>query len=111
MSTSNIKKLLKERANLLVELAKLTQMLHGSWVERYSVCSRPNCKCHQGERHGPRRYLVINENGRQRQKYVPNAQVDAVKDGIAQYKRLQEIVERITGINVNLIKERVYAKD
>ena len=111
MSTSNIKKLLKERVNLLIELAKLTQMLHGSWVERYSICSRSNCKCHQGERHGPRRYLVVNVNGRQRQKYVPNAQVDAVKNGIDQYRRLQEIVDRITGINVTLIKERAYAKD
>jgi len=111
MSRLNIKKLLKERANLLIELSKLTQMLHGTWVERYSVCSRANCKCHQGERHGPRRYLVINKKGCQRQKYIPNAQVDAVKDGIAQHKRLQEIADRITSINLTLIKEKAYAKD
>lgn len=86
-------------------------MLHGSWVERYSVCSRPNCKCHQGERHGPRYYLVINENGRQRQKYIPNAQVEAAREGVAQYKRVLVLVDRITQINMELIKERVYGEE
>jgi len=66
------------------ETASLTQLLHGSFVERYSVCSRPECKCHQGERHGPRRYLVVNEDGNQRQKYVPKACVEAVLEGLAQ---------------------------
>ena len=111
MSSANIKKLKKERSKLLAEMAKMTQLLHGSWVERYSVCSRPECKCHKGERHGPRRYVVINEEGHQRPKYVPNAQVDAVRHGIDQYHRLQQIVFRITCINIKLIREKAYAKD
>ena len=111
MSTKRIEKLKKERAGLLAELGTLSQTLHGSWVERYSVCSRPNCKCHQGERHGPRRYLVVNEDGRQRQKYIPNAQVDAVRAGLEQHKRLRAIVDRITRINVSLIRKRAYDND
>lgn len=108
MSSNNTEELKEERDRLLKELVTLSQMLHGSWVERYSVCSRPDCKCHKGERHGPRRYLVVNEGGRQRQKYVPNAQVDAVRKGIDQHRRLREIVDRITQINVILIRERAY---
>ena len=111
MSNLNIQKLKEERAQLLDELVTLSQMLHGSWVERYSVCSRPNCKCRQGERHGPRRYLVVNEAGRQRQKYIPNAQVDAVREGIKQHARLKSIVDRITDININLIRLRAYAEN
>jgi hypothetical protein len=49
----------------------------------------------------PRYCLVIHEKGRQRQKYVPNAQVPAAKDGIEQYHRLQEIVDEITQINLS----------
>ena len=108
MSTNLLKKLQKERAGLLAELATLSCLLHGSWVERYSVCSRPECKCHRGERHGPRHYLVINEAGRQRQKYVANSQVDAAMEGLAQYRRLQEIVDRITQLNLALMKENKY---
>ena len=55
-----MKDLKKSRENLLKELSTFTQVLHGSWVERYSVCSRENCKCKRGVKHGPRRYLVIN---------------------------------------------------
>ena len=105
MANKNLKKLIKERAELLAEQGKLSQLLHGSWVKRYSVCLRPDCKCHQGKRHGPRHYLVINENGRQRQKYVSNSQVQAALTGLAQYRRLQEIVDRITHLNLALMKE------
>jgi hypothetical protein len=105
MSTNTAKKLLTERTKLLAEMATLSRLLHGSWVERYSVCSRPDCECRSGKRHGPRRYLVVNEAGRQRQKYVANSQVDIALKGITQYRRLQEIVDRITQINLALLKE------
>lgn len=108
MSNRNIEELKEEREALLKELLTLSQMLHGSWVERYSVCSRPNCRCREGDRHGPRRYLVVNEGGRQRQKYVPNALVEAVRRGIDQHARLRKIVDRVTHINLMLIRERAY---
>jgi hypothetical protein len=111
MSNSNIKKLKKERSLLLEELKTLSQMLHGSWVERYSVCSIKNCKCHKGERHGPRHYLVINENGRQRQKYIPNSQVESGRHGVMEYRKAIDIIDRITSINLKLIKERKYGRD
>ena len=108
MSNKTIKKLLKERNGLLAELGKLPRMLHGSWVERFSVCSRPNCKCHTGDKHGPRHYLVVRENGQQRQKYVPNSQVDAAQAGLTEHNRVCEIIDRITHINLALMKEDAY---
>jgi len=108
MSNKTLNKLLDERARLLAELGTLAHMLHGSWVERFSVCSRPGCRCHSGDRHGPRHYLVVNESGRQRQKYVPNSQVAIAKTGIAEHGRVREIVDRITQINLALMKEDAY---
>jgi hypothetical protein len=105
MSNPTEKKLQKERAGLLAELATLSRLLHGSWVERYSVCSRPDCKCHRGERHGPRHYLVVNEAGRQRPKYVANSQVKAALEGLAQHRRLRQLVDQITQLNLKLMKE------
>lgn len=106
MSTKTAKNFQDERASLLSELATLSQLLHGSWVERYSVCSRPDCECHSGKRHGPRHYLVVNEAGSQRQKYIANSQVDVALEGLSQYRRLQEIVDRITQLNLALMKEK-----
>ena len=108
MSNKTIEKLLNERTGLLAELGTLSRMLHGSWVERFSVCSRSNCKCHKGHKHGPRHYLVINDNGRQRQKYVPNSQVTAAQAGRTEYSRVCEIIDRITKINLALMKEDAY---
>ena len=111
MSKLNVKIIINERLQLLEELKSLTQILHGSWVERYSICSRKNCKCHKGQRHGPRHYLVINKNGCQRQKYIPNSLVDSTQKGVQQYQRLKDIVDRITCINLELIKEKKYGKN
>lgn len=108
MSNKTAKVLQKKRAGLLAELATLSRLLHGSWVERYSVCSRADCKCRRGERHGPRHYLVIQEAGHQRQKYVANSQVDAAMDGLAQHRRLREIVDQITQLNLDLMKENAH---
>ena len=105
MASTSTEKLFKERSDLLAELGRLSQLLHGSWVERYSTCSRPGCKCHRGQRHGPRYYLVVNEKGRQRQKYVSTSRVEVAQIGLAQYRRLQEIVDRITHLNLALMKE------
>lgn len=105
MQSETVKKLLAERSRLVAELGTLSHVLHGSWVERYSLCSRANCRCHDGERHGPRRYLVVNEDGRQRQKYVPNSCVEQALEGLAQYRRLQDIVDRLTQVNLTLMKE------
>jgi hypothetical protein len=105
MSNISLKQLLRQRELLLEEMSQLTLLLHGSWIERYSTCTRKGCKCHRGQRHGPRYYLVINEDGRQRQKYIPSLQVDTAKRGLAQYKRLQDIVDSITQLNLLIIKE------
>ncbi len=105
MTNNKTNKIIKERTNLLSKLEKLPQLLHGTWVERYSICSRPDCKCHQGKRHGPRHYLVINEKGRQRQKYISNSQVQTALTGLSQYRELQEIVDRITHLNLELMKD------
>ena len=105
MSNEKAKKLLAARTELLRELGTLSRLLHGSWVERYSVCARVDCKCRHGERHGPRHYLVVNEAGRQRQKYVANSQVKAALQGLAQDRRLRILVARITQLNLALLKE------
>ena len=94
----------RERQRLLRELSGLTRLIHGSFFERFSTCGRPTCACHQGQRHGPRGYLTIKEGRRQRQFYVPQSQTDAVRDGIQQYHRLRELVERISSINLELMQ-------
>jgi len=102
--------LLQERRGLFAEISTLERAIHGSIFERFSTCSRPQCSCHQGNRHGPRVYLSVNGHGRQRQHYVPKSQVQAAEEGVLQYRRLREIIDRITHINLELIRGRAFAE-
>ena len=94
----------RERQRLVDELPKLVRMLRGSFFERFSTCSRPGCVCHRGQRHGPRAYVAVTAGKTQRQHYVPKSQVRAVRDGVGQYHRLLAIVDRVTAINLELMR-------
>lgn len=104
LSAEAIGELLAERRALLMELSTLESLVCGSVFERFSVCSRPNCSCHDGRRHGPRTYLSVGGSTGQRQHYVPISQVDAAREAVCQYGRLRRIVESITQINLKLLR-------
>jgi len=97
-------KLLRKRQVLLEQMASLPLMVQGSYLERWNVCTRANCACHRGQKHGPRSYLVIYQDHKQRQVYVPQAQREAVLRGISQHQQLLAIVKEITRINLQLMR-------
>ena len=78
--------------------------IHGSYFERYSTCSRKGCACHEGRRHGPRSYVALRSAGRPAQHYVPRSQVSAVQKGVEQYQRLLQVADRITQVNLALMR-------
>jgi hypothetical protein len=104
LTRANIRALRRERRRLQAELGSLSRVIRGSFVERFSTCSRPRCSCHAGQRHGPRFYVAVTQRRSQRQHYVPQRQVDAVREGIAQYHCILEILDRLTAINLQLMR-------
>ena len=104
------RKLIQKRQVLLERLAALQLLVQGSYLERFSSCSRPNCSCHKGSKHGPRSYLVLYEGKKQRQVYVPQAQRKPIQEGIRQHEDLRAIVKEITRINVRLMRARALAE-
>lgn len=104
LSEKEERTLLSERQKLLSELSRLSVIIHGSYFERYSTCSRPGCACHKGERHGPRAYVAGRAQGKPRQYYIRKGQVDVVRRGIQQYHRMLEMADRISDINLELAR-------
>tara|TARA_B100000609_G_C17175781_1_gene414212 strand:+ start:79 stop:441 length:363 start_codon:yes stop_codon:yes gene_type:complete len=104
MNTRN-RKLVERRQRLLQELASLTLLTHGSYVERFSTCARKNCACHEGKKHGPRSYVVVYRDGKQRQVYVPKDELKLVRKGLRQHERAMKLVRQITDINLKLMRE------
>jgi len=103
---ARIKTLRRKRQKLLQELPSLSLLIRGSFFQRFSTCSRPNCSCHEGKPHGPRAYVAVTQEKAQKQHYIPTQQLNAVRKGIRQYHRLLEIVLRITVINLELMRLR-----
>ncbi len=95
----------ERRDALLAEMASLRGLLNGSLVQRYSTCSRKNCACHTGKRHGPRLYLAATGDGGQRQTYIPAAFAAHAQEGVAQGRRLRAIVREVTALNLRLLRE------
>lgn len=104
---TRIGKLLEKRKRLLQKLASLQLVVHGSYVERFSTCARKQCVCHQGDKHGPRSYVVIYRDARQRQVYVPQEQLRAIRRGLRQDEQAAELLRRITDINLVLMRAGV----
>ena len=104
LSGSKARSLRRERHKLLGKLSELSHVIHGSYFERYSTCSRTNCACHEGKKHGPRAYVALRRQGKPKQHYVQKTQVTAVRDGIGQYHRMLQIADRITEINLELMR-------
>jgi len=99
------RKLIARRQRLLNGLTELSLLTHGSYLERYSTCSRESCTCHQGKKHGPRAYIVVYRDGRQRQVYIPKEQVALIRKGLRQHERALDVLKQITDINLKLMRE------
>ena len=103
--TNRNRQLLQEKGRLLDDIGHLSHILHGTWLERYTTCSVPSCRCHAGQKHGPRYYVVINRDGKQHPKYVPKSRAEEARLGIMEFQRLIAIADRLTEINLELLKE------
>jgi len=102
-----LERLLEKRKRLLEEITALSLVIQGSYLESFTTCVRRNCACHKGNRHGPRSYLVVYRDNKQRQVYVPKAQRHAIRRGLRQHKRLKAIVRQITDVNLKLMRAGV----
>src|ERR1700687_6212379 len=89
-------------------LPPFEQIVRGSLVEHYKRCGRPNCHCADGPGHGPRRYLstIARTGERPRLGYVPNAAYAQVAEFLANFRKLQEMLNEICAINAELLRRR-----
>jgi hypothetical protein len=100
---------LRQRKQGLSKLPPVSGILRGSLMERYVTCGNPSCKCARGERHGPNWYLSVTLGpGRTTGSIIPEEKVDEVRNGIENYHKLKDRLEKISDINRELLRrERV----
>ncbi len=69
---------------------KASPPLKGEVCAQYIRCGKPNCRCRQGNPHGPYYYRIWRDGSRVRKIYVKQADLENVRQACAAYKLLAE---------------------
>ena len=99
---------LRQRKEFLLSKLKIDpDLLRASFVERFSVCGKRNCRCHHGgDKHGPFYYLTQCLAVGKVAKFLLRtpAQQSHAKTGVTHYRELQEQLEELSQINAELLR-------
>lgn len=82
--------LLKTRSGIEQQLASSrSKMIKGSLFEWYTACRKGNCKCTQGQKHGPFLYAAVNVKGKTFQRYVGKEEDKALVAKLKAYREFK----------------------
>lgn len=96
-----------EKQQLKKELVKLAdKLIRGSLIHSRRKCGSKTCACANGGEGHPMTTLSISTtHSRNRQVYISADLVKDVEKGIASYKRVWEIIEELSAMNLMELKE------
>ena len=77
-------------------LAALGPLRPGTLSRQYNVCGTPGCRCKgdPAQRHGPYHQLSYTWHGRSRSEFVREPERARVREQLANYARLRELVDQ-----------------
>jgi hypothetical protein len=104
---SKAKMSLKER-DLRSRLTKLIQgkgLIRGTLSTRTNTCGKSNCKCAHGEKHVAL-YLVVSQDGKPRQLFIPQSYDKKVRQWIDEYRRAEQLLQEIADIHWAKLQNR-----
>lgn len=98
----------QRKAALLRQIAVHPDLMRASLVERFGECGKPNCRCHQGEKHGPFFYLTQCLAAGHIKKFLLKGpeQQHRARQGIAHFNELYEALEELSQINSELLRRQ-----
>jgi len=86
-------------------LPDLAALVRGSVVKRYLRCGKSECRCHQGQGHGPYYYLMTTLGpGKTRMVLISKNQLPLVRRWIRNFGEYRKGLERIAEINTDLLQ-------
>lgn len=79
----------------LVQILSGVGLLRATLNPREKVCGKPGCRCARGEKHLSL-YLVASEGGKHHQLFVPRSLEPQVRQWVASYQRVRELLEELS---------------
>lgn len=105
MMSAKVKGLFGKKRQILKILRVNPRIIKGSPVSLARECGQPNCRCRKGKKHVSL-YLSRSVKGKTTMTYIPHRYEDAVQEGAAEYKRILKVLDELSEVNLNAIKER-----
>ncbi|MEW6552623.1 MAG: DUF6788 family protein, partial [Campylobacterota bacterium] len=87
------------RGKQIEKLLHPKPMIIGSLYEVYKTCSKPNCSCKKGKRHGPFPALSISIAGKRSLKMVKKEDYPVVREKAEAYQSFQQRLARVRKLN------------
>ncbi|MBI4691686.1 MAG: hypothetical protein HY754_15710, partial [Nitrospirae bacterium] len=100
------------RGRYIGKLLRPMPMIIGSLYEVYKTCSKPNCSCKEGEKHGPFPALSVSIKGKRSLKMVRKEDHLMVKEKAEAYQAFQQGLARVRKINkeIDSLLEKIKAE-
>ena len=95
----------KQRSRLQKLLSSGEGLIRGTPTIRERTCGKSNCRCARGEKHSSL-YLVVSLEGKYKQVCVPRAMEGEVQAWVAQYQRMQALIEEISKMYLEKLTSR-----
>lgn len=89
----------------LIQLLSGVGLLRATLNPRQKVCGKPGCRCARGEKHSAL-YVVASEDGKPHQLFVPHSLEPQVRQWVASYQRIRELLEELSRIYWDRLSRR-----
>ena len=99
----SVRQLRTRRARLARQLPDVDVTLRGALHRQMRRCGKAECRCAEGELHGPYLYLSVRTGVRSRLLYVPAEAAENVKRRVEMTGRIGAALAEISAINLELL--------
>ena len=104
MVNMKIKTLLKKQKKLISELAGCGNFVEGSLAKYDRICGTKTCQCRSGGKKHPAMFFTWKEKGKTKSLYVPVSMEEEAVTMHKNYKKLKEIMKKLTEVNKMILR-------
>lgn len=89
----------------LTQIVSAQGLLRGTLLQRERGCGNPRCRCAAGQKHRAL-YLLLREEGKLRQLYIPAAYETRVRQWVANHQQLKGLLRELSDVHWQQVKQR-----
>lgn len=95
----------RELRSQLKQMLSGLGVVRGTLAVRETTCGKANCRCKRGHKHVAL-YLVVSEDGKLRQLFIPKTLESQARQWVASYQRIRELLEELSRLHWERLKQR-----